>query len=78
MTIHLLNCFSCNARFSPKMKTGMLCLLIETDKGPVLVDTGIGLRDYSDPTWFTNFFRVITIMPFDPNEAAVNQIQKLG
>ena len=78
MTIHLLNCFTCNARFSPKMKTGLLCLLIETDQGLALVDTGIGLRDYSDPTWFTNFFRVITIMPFDSNEAAVNQIQKLG
>ena len=78
MTIHLLNCFTCNARFSPKMKTGTLCLLIETDKGLVLVDTGLGLLDYSDPTWFTNFFRVITEMPFDSNEAAVNQIQKLG
>ena len=60
------------------MKTGMLCLLIETDQGPVLVDTGLGTRDYSDPTWFTNFFRVITVMPFDVNEAAVHQIQKLG
>ena len=78
MTVHILNCFTCNARFSPKMKTGTLCLLIETDKGLALVDTGLGTRDYSDPTWFTNFFRVITIMPFDSNEAAVNQIQKLG
>ncbi|OFX12883.1 MAG: hypothetical protein A3J86_00990 [Anaerolinea sp. RIFOXYB12_FULL_60_12] len=78
MTIHLLNCFTCNARFSSKMKTGLLCLLIETDQGLALVDTGLGLRDYSDPTWFTNFFRVITIMPFDPNEAAVNKIRKLG
>jgi len=78
MTIHLLNCFTCNARWPTKMKTGTLCLLIETDQGPVLVDTGLGLRDYSDPTWFTQFFRVITIMPFDPNEAAFHQVQKLG
>ena len=78
MTVHLLNCFTCNARFSPKMKTGLLCLLIETDQGLALVDTGIGLRDYSDPTWFTNFFRVITSMPFDSNEAAVNKLQRLG
>lgn len=78
MTIHLLNCFTCNSRFPPKMETGTLCLLVETDQGPVLVDTGLGLQDYSNPTWFTNFFRVITVMPFDPAEAAVNQIQRLG
>lgn len=78
MTIHLLNCFTCNARFTPKMKTRLLCLLIETDQGLALVDTGLGLRDYSDPTWFTQFFRLITIMPFDPDEAAINRIKKLG
>ena len=78
MTIHLLNCFTCNARWPSKMKTGTLCLLIETDQGPVLVDTGLGLRDYSQPTWFTQFFRVITIMPFDLNEAAFHKVQKLG
>jgi glyoxylase-like metal-dependent hydrolase (beta-lactamase superfamily II) len=78
MSIHLFNCFTCNARWPKKVKTGTLCLLIETDQGPVLVDTGLGLRDYSDPAWFTQFFRVITIMPFDPNEAAVNQAKQLG
>ena len=56
----------------------MACLLIETDQGPVLVDTGLGLGDYANPTWMTRLFRVITIMPFDPNEAAVNRITQLG
>jgi glyoxylase-like metal-dependent hydrolase (beta-lactamase superfamily II) len=60
------------------MKTGTLCLLIETDKGPVLVDTGPGLRDYSEPTPFTQFFRLITSMPFDPNEAAFHQVRNFG
>jgi glyoxylase-like metal-dependent hydrolase (beta-lactamase superfamily II) len=60
------------------MKTGMLCLLIEADQGPVLVDTGLGLGDYSHPTWFTQLFRIITVMPFDPNEAAFHQVQRLG
>ena len=78
MTIHLLNCFTCNARIPRTMKTGMVCLVIETDQGLVLVDTGLGLQDYSHPTWFTQFFRIITIMPFDPNEAAVNRIKQLG
>jgi glyoxylase-like metal-dependent hydrolase (beta-lactamase superfamily II) len=77
MTIHLLNCFTCNARFG-ELKTGMACLLVETNDGLLLVDTGLGLDDYAHPTWFTNFFRIITEMPFDPNEAAVNRIQKLG
>lgn len=78
MSIHLLNCFTCNARFSGKMKTGTLCLLIETNRGLVLVDTGLGLQDYSNPTWFTQLFRLLTIMPFDPKEAAVNQVKSLG
>lgn len=77
MTLHLLNCFTCNARLAD-WKTGTLCLLIETNQGFALVDTGLGLADYSNPTWFTNFFRIITIMPFDSNEAAVIQVQKLG
>jgi glyoxylase-like metal-dependent hydrolase (beta-lactamase superfamily II) len=78
MSIHLLNCFTCNAHWPSNLKTGMACLLIETDQGPVLLDTGLGLDDYAHPTWFTNFFRIITEMPFDPNEAAVHRIQKLG
>jgi glyoxylase-like metal-dependent hydrolase (beta-lactamase superfamily II) len=78
MTIHFLNGFSCNARFSRKMKTGTLCLLVDTEAGPILVDTGLGTRDYSDPTGFTQFFRVITDMPFDPREAAVNQVRRFG
>jgi glyoxylase-like metal-dependent hydrolase (beta-lactamase superfamily II) len=60
------------------MKTGLTCLLVETSEGPVLVDTGLGLEDYARPTWFIQFFRMITVMPFDPNEAAVNQVKQLG
>jgi glyoxylase-like metal-dependent hydrolase (beta-lactamase superfamily II) len=60
------------------MKTGLLCLLVETDRGLALVDTGLGLDDYAHPTWFTQLFRVITEMPFDPQEAAVNRIRRLG
>ncbi|MBI5954632.1 MAG: MBL fold metallo-hydrolase [Chloroflexi bacterium] len=78
MTIHLLNCFTCNARLSSRLKTGMVCLLVETDQGPVLVDTGLGLDEYANPGWMTKLFRIITIMPFDPNEAAVNRIRRLG
>ena len=78
MTIHLLNCFTCNAHWPSKLKTGMACLLIETDQGLVLLDTGLGLDDYVHPTWMTQLFRVITEVPFDPNEAAINRVKQLG
>ncbi len=47
MTIHLLNCFTDNARWPGKLKTGMVCLLIESDQGLILLDTGLGLDDYA-------------------------------
>ena len=78
MAIHLLNCFTCSARWFITLKTGMVCLLVETDQGLVLVDTGLGLDDYANPTWMTRLFRMITVMPFDPNEAAVNRVRQLG
>jgi glyoxylase-like metal-dependent hydrolase (beta-lactamase superfamily II) len=77
VTIRLLNCFTCNDRLGV-LETGMACLLVDTDQGPVLVDTGLGLGDYANPTWMTRMFRVITEMPFDPREAAVNRIKELG
>ncbi len=78
MTIHIFNGFTCSARIPRNRNTGLVCLLIESNQGLVLVDTGPGLDDYADPTWFTKFFRAITIMPFDPLEAAINQVMRLG
>jgi glyoxylase-like metal-dependent hydrolase (beta-lactamase superfamily II) len=77
MTIHLFNGFTCNARIG-SLKTGMVCLLIESNAGFVLVDTGVGLGDYAHPTVMTQLFRVITEVRFDPNEAAVNRVKQLG
>ena len=73
-----MNCFTDNARWPSKLKTGMVCLLVESDQGLILVDTGLGLGDYANPSWMTRLFRVITVMPFDVNEAAVNRIRQLG
>ncbi len=56
----------------------MVCLLVDTNRGPILVDTGLGSAEYANPSWMTRLFRVITVMPFDPNEAAVHQARKLG
>jgi glyoxylase-like metal-dependent hydrolase (beta-lactamase superfamily II) len=78
MPIHFLNTFTCNAHFPKKWKTGLLSLLIESDQGLILVDTGIGTGDYANPTPFTRIFRVITEMPFDEDQAAIRQIERLG
>lgn len=77
MSIHLLNCFTCNSRLN-SWKTGTLCPLAETEQGLVLIDTGLGTQDYSNPTAITQLFRILTKMPFDPQEAAVHQVKKLG
>lgn len=78
MGIHFLNCFTCNARWPRGWETGTLCLLVETNQGLALVDTGLGLEDYLHPTWFTRFFRLITRMPFDSQESAIHRIEELG
>jgi glyoxylase-like metal-dependent hydrolase (beta-lactamase superfamily II) len=78
MTIHLMNCFTCNAHWPGNLRTGMVCLLVETGNGLLLVDTGLGAREYLRPSWMTRLFRVITIVPFDSGEAAVHRIRALG
>lgn len=78
MTICIFNGFTCCARIPSNWKTGLVCILIETNQGLALVDTGLGLQDYARPTWFTQFFRVVSYMPFDPNEAVVHQLPKFG
>jgi glyoxylase-like metal-dependent hydrolase (beta-lactamase superfamily II) len=78
MSIQIFNGFTCCARIPSSWKTGLVCLLIETNQGLALVDTGLGLQDYADPTWFTQFFRIISSMPFDPKEAAINQLSRCG
>ena len=78
MTIHYLNCFTCNARYPRHWKSGQLCLLIESSDGLILVDTGLGTGDYIREPWILYTFKLTTIVPLDPAEAAICQIQKLG
>lgn len=78
MTIHILNCFTCNARIPRHWHTGMTCLLVETDQGLVLVDTGLGTDDYVQHSGILKVFRVITRVPLNPQEAAIHQIARLG
>jgi glyoxylase-like metal-dependent hydrolase (beta-lactamase superfamily II) len=53
-------------------------LLIESNDGLILVDTGLGTRDYIDLPGIVRIFKVVTIVPLNPEEAAIRQIPKLG
>lgn len=54
------------------------CLLVETDAGLLLVDTGWGLDAYVNPTPFERFFRQIVRAVDDPGESAIRQVERLG
>lgn len=77
MAIHYLNCGSMRPYF-PSVETGITCLLIETNHGPLLVDTGFGTRDYLNPTPRMNFILKAMRSKRDVNETAGQQIQRLG
>ncbi len=78
MALHFLNCFTCSARVPSHLHTGTLCLLIETCQGLVLVDTGLGQNDYTHRGGIIRLFQVVTIVPMNPEEAAVRQVARLG
>lgn len=55
------------------------CLLIETENGLVLVDTGIGIQAMRRPDHYLGSMFMQTIRPkLNESEAALNQIIKLG
>lgn len=78
MTIRFLNCFTCSARVPARWHTGALCLLVETNRGLLLVDTGPGRDDYVHPPLIMRALQVVTKMPMDSQEAAANQLAGLG
>lgn len=78
MAIHYLNCFTCNARVPSNWQTGTLCLLVETNQGLVLIDTGPGESDYIQSPGILRVFRVVTKVPGGQEETAVHQIRGLG
>jgi len=92
MRVHHLNCGTdCpfgGALFDGRSKglTGRLvchCLLIETDAGLVLVDTGYGLRDVAHPhrhpePRITRAMRAMLNIKLREEETAIRQIERLG
>jgi len=64
----------------PPATAPLVChvLLVETDNGLVLVDTGYGLADIADPRGRIGSLRHIFNPAFDQNETAARQVERLG
>jgi glyoxylase-like metal-dependent hydrolase (beta-lactamase superfamily II) len=56
------------------LQTGALCVGVETDRGLVLVDTGLGTAEYVRKPAILRAFEVSTIVPLDPAQAMVRQV----
>jgi glyoxylase-like metal-dependent hydrolase (beta-lactamase superfamily II) len=90
IAVHHLNCISScplggrmmDGRSPSVLQRGSLCchcLLLETDHGLVLVDTGFGLRDVHDPrSRLSGFFLRLLAPDFREEMTAVRQVQRLG
>lgn len=74
MRVHHLNCMTHHLGV-PSITH---CLLLETQAGLVLVDTGLGIADYEKPTRRMQFFQFMNQVPNDPAETAIRQVVKLG
>jgi len=74
MKTHHLNCMT----FHFGVQSITHCLLVETNKSLVLVDTGLGLRDYKNPSRKMKAFTAINRVPKDEEETAFRQISRLG
>lgn len=77
MKINHLNCGSLNA-FFPRAQAIVYCLLIETNTGLILVDTGFGRQDYSNPSLLMRTFTRWMGVPCKLEETAFHQISELG
>ena len=77
MKVHHLNCGTMRP---PRTPGGLVChvLLLETDRGLALVDSGLGLRDAADPGARFGPARFYVRPRFDEDEAAVRQVERLG
>jgi glyoxylase-like metal-dependent hydrolase (beta-lactamase superfamily II) len=84
MKVHHLNCGSMCPPLGKRMvnETGKMvchCLLVETDAGLALVDTGISAAEAEDPKrWLGRFFAIFANPEPLPELAAVRQVERLG
>lgn len=76
MRVHHLNCGSMSS--PPGLSLVCHVLLVETDNGLVLVDTGFGLQDCADPAGRIGPSRHVIRPALRPGETAARQIETLG
>jgi glyoxylase-like metal-dependent hydrolase (beta-lactamase superfamily II) len=77
MRIIHLNCGTLRPLFT-SLHAVTYCLLVETDDGLLLVDTGIGTFDYTSPSLRMRLFLSLVGSPRDLEETAAHQIVRLG
>jgi glyoxylase-like metal-dependent hydrolase (beta-lactamase superfamily II) len=77
MPIHFLNCGTMRPYFPP-VQNGVTCLLVETNQGLVLVDTGLGLADLLHPGRRMRLLTAAMRSPRDIRETALQQVKRLG
>jgi glyoxylase-like metal-dependent hydrolase (beta-lactamase superfamily II) len=87
MSIHHLNCatlrpfgfvLSDTASLWSRAHLVVHCLLVETEDGLVLVDTGFGTGDRTHPTRLEHLFMMLANASRDLDETAVYQVRQLG
>jgi glyoxylase-like metal-dependent hydrolase (beta-lactamase superfamily II) len=78
MTIHHLNCGTLNPLFPRNCQSVLYCLLVETSNGLLLVDSGFGVEDYTNPTPFIRVFVKLLGMDKNLEETAVRRVEALG
>jgi len=62
----------------PRWDVGGTCIVVETDQGLVLVDTGVGLHDHENPYWIVRLFALNFGLRRDPDTTAVRQLAARG
>lgn len=62
----------------PRIPGVTYVLLVETNQGWLLVDSGFGTRDFTHPTFMMKLFLKNARIPNDPSLAIVNQIGHFG
>ena len=77
MKYHVLNCGTIRLHFPP-LEVATRCLLVEIGDSLLLVDTGIGMRDFLDPPKVVRFARRVTRTFGELEQTALNQVIKLG
>jgi glyoxylase-like metal-dependent hydrolase (beta-lactamase superfamily II) len=77
MSVRFLDCAPMQPWW-PRWNVGGTCIVVETDQGLTLVDTGVGLHDHENPYWIARFFGWYFGLRQDPATTAVRQLARRG